>query len=689
GIADFESRFQRKPEGMWLPETAVDLESLQVLAEEGIRFTILAPHQAERIRKIKTAEEDKEDAWIDVNGEKIDPSRPYRCLLPGGLSIDLFFYDGPLSHGVAFDKLLHRGEAFVERLRSGFSDKRDWPQLLHIATDGESYGHHSHHGDMALAYTLQQFESQQTVKLTNYGEYLSKNPPSYEVEIVEKSSWSCPHGVERWRSDCGCQSGGRAGWNQKWRRPLREGLDGLKESLDLLFQTRGEKWFKDPWETRNAYISLIRKREQNRLDLEEFEAFLSQYQRGMMTLLEREAAVKLLEMQRNALLMFTSCAWFWDDISGYETTQVLQYAGRAIQLAKEIDGAGWGGRVEGPFLEKLKEAKSNIAEQGDGAAIYQNFIRTATADIKRIIAHFAIPSIFDHTPQNADLYGYRMELQDYQRVTDGTITLAIGKGRLTSKITFEIEEAIFGTLHFGGHDFHCAVGALLGTEEYERMKSDLIRKFFHDSQAAVVRCMDHYFGEDAHTLQDLFLETRRKVLGQVADALFGRYENVWRQIYLDHRKLMLYLQSTQAKIPKPFLAPAAQVLNYDLRREISHLPDPSAFDRVAQIFQESQRWGVEMETEKIERRMREMIEAEMRRLLEQGGEGALEAIHRLLDVADQSRIKINLWEAQNLFQQFLNQRKKRRGETGASSASRRDRIVKLAERLSYHTGGIS
>ncbi|MDC4224400.1 MAG: ROK family protein [Candidatus Manganitrophus sp.] len=342
GIADFESRFQRKPEGMWLPETAVDLESLQVLAEEGIRFTILAPHQARRIRRIAPdgKKREAEGKWEEVEG--IDPTRSYRCFLSDGLFIDLFFYDGPISHSVAFDRLLRSGEAFVDRLKGGFSDQRDWPQLLHIATDGESYGHHFAHGDMALAYTLQEIERQQIAEWTNYGEYLSKNPPAYEVEIVEQSAWSCFHGVERWRSNCGCQSGGHPDWNQRWRQPLREGFDALKGSLDLLFETKGKRLFKDPWEARDHYITLIRKREENQLTWEEAERFLTQQQARTLTPLEREEAIQLLEMQRNALLMFTSCAWFFDEISGLEATQNLKYAGRAIQLAKELDPTGLG-----------------------------------------------------------------------------------------------------------------------------------------------------------------------------------------------------------------------------------------------------------------------------------------------------------------------------------------------------------
>lgn len=687
GIADFESRFQRKPEGMWLPETAVDLESLQVLAEEGIRFTILAPHQARRIRRIAPdgKQGEAEEKWEEVEG--IDPTRAYRCFLSDGLFIDLFFYDGPISHSVAFDRLLRSGEAFVDRLKGGFSAQRDWPQLLHIATDGESYGHHFAHGDMALAYTLQEIERQQVAEWTNYGEYLSKNPPTYEVEIVEQSAWSCFHGVERWRSNCGCQSGGHPDWNQHWRRPLREGFDALKTALDLLFEMKGKRLFEDPWQARDHYIRLIRKREENQLTWEEAQRFLTQQQARTLTPLEREEAIQMLEMQRNALLMFTSCAWFFDDISGLEATQNLKYAGRAVQLAKRLDPIGWGRKVENILLEQLKQAKSNLPEFGDGASIYQRFNESSMIEAERIIAHYAIASLFEESPQSSRLYHCRIDLRDYRRVTDKTVTLAIGKVRVTSAITFDHEEAVFGVLHFGDHDFHCAVGGRLDVEDYERMKSDLIRKFYHASQADVVRGLNHALGEKAFSLNDLLVESRRKILSFVTGSLFRRYENTWRQLYLDHQRLMLYLNSTQAKIPKPYLAAAEQVLNHDLKEEVARLSDQPVFDRMIQIIDEAKRWGIDIEVEEIEQRLRTLLKLQMQHLADAESSDARAAInqaHHLLDIADRAHLEINLWEAQNLFHQFIQRWKALRTVNPPPERSYAQAINQLAARLSYH-----
>jgi alpha-amylase/alpha-mannosidase (GH57 family) len=323
GIYDFRTRFGRAPEGMWLPETAVDLETLDILAAHGIHFTVLSPYQAKRIRV------PGETTWSEVSGGRIDPSRPYRCLLPSGRDIALYFYDGPIAKAIAFDGVLARGEMLIERLMGGFHDGRNHTQLVHVATDGETYGHHHRFGEMALAYALSTIARKKLATLTNYGEYLARFPPDHVVEIVESSSWSCAHGVERWRSDCGCQTGGKPGWHQRWRKPLRESLDWLRDHLADLFEDEGSKLFSNPWEARNGYIAVILDRSRPQV-----ERFFEQHARQRLSDAEMVQAIKLLEMQRHALLMYTSCAWFFAEISGLETVQMLAFAARAIQLAR-------------------------------------------------------------------------------------------------------------------------------------------------------------------------------------------------------------------------------------------------------------------------------------------------------------------------------------------------------------------
>ncbi|MDO9507931.1 MAG: DUF3536 domain-containing protein [Thermovirgaceae bacterium] len=340
GIRDFRFRFGRDPEGMWLPEMAVDIETLEIMAAEGIDFTILASHQALSYRETC-------GDWIDLPGGVIDTTVPYWCMLPSGSRIAIFFYDGRIAHDLAFGNLLDDGAGFAKRMIDAAPVTGNKENFSHAAVDGETFGHHHRFGDMALAYCLETIEKNQEARLTVYGEFLEKYPPERDVEIVVNTSWSCSHGVERWRSDCGCRAGEHREWNQKWRGPLREAFDGLREVLDPLFEREGAKFFADPWEARDNYIGVLL--EGRAPDME-------------------ERALELLEMQRNAMLMYTSCGWFFDDISRIETIQVLRYSARAVELAEKISGL----QIEIPFLKALEKVPGNTLEIPDAGEVFKS-----------------------------------------------------------------------------------------------------------------------------------------------------------------------------------------------------------------------------------------------------------------------------------------------------------------------------
>ena len=353
GIRDFEFRFKRLPEGMWLPETAVDLETLQIMADLGIRFTVLAPHQAGRL----------------LDHGELDINQPYSVRLGAGRSINVFFYNGALSQSLAFENILQDGKYFAEKLMQ--TDNTDGPQLLSVATDGETYGHHHKFGDMALAFALKYIDNQVDARLTNFAEYLEKFPPQEEIEIIEKTSWSCAHGVGRWSSNCGCETGGHPEWNQGWRGPLRKALDWFQCRADSIFVEVGKGLFKDPWEARNRYIDI-------RINRYDRDTFLAEQCQNSLDESKKVVVLKLLELQSNAMLMYTSCGWFFNDISGIETEQILLYAGKAIQLAEEISGEV----LEPHFLELLELAESNVLEKGNGSQIYKNVIEKARMDFQ-------------------------------------------------------------------------------------------------------------------------------------------------------------------------------------------------------------------------------------------------------------------------------------------------------------------
>lgn len=344
GIADFEHRFGRKPEGMWLPETAVDLESLLFLTEEGISFTVLSPYQAATVR-------DADGEWNDVFGGTVDTRIPYRVELGGRRSIAVFFYNGPLSQEIAFNGVLEDGRLLAKRLIQAIGEEPDGV-LAHVATDGETYGHHHRHGEMALAAAIEEIANDPGVSLTNYAQYLADNPPVVETRVVAGSSWSCAHGVERWRADCGCSSGRHPEYSQVWRAPLRAALDWLRDQLIPRFETAGSELLEDPWRARDEYIQVI-------LGASSDE-FIDRHAVRELNPDERERALGLLEIQHRAMLMYTSCGWFFDDIAGLESVLVLRHGGRVIDLTRRILGVD----LEPDFLAILEGARSNQEESG-------------------------------------------------------------------------------------------------------------------------------------------------------------------------------------------------------------------------------------------------------------------------------------------------------------------------------------
>lgn len=363
GIRDFVSRFGRMPEGIWLSETGVDIETLEVAAEADIRFTILSPRQAYRVRKI-----DGEYKWEDVDNEKVDTTRAYLCKLPSGKEINIFFYDNHISNGIAFGNLLDNGENFAKRLLAPFSDKKNDAQLVNLATDGETFGHHQRYGNMALAYCIHYIETRKLANITVYGEYLDKYPPAYEVEIVENSSWSCAHGVERWKSNCGCNAGTHHEWSQEWRAPLRNAMDWLRDRLAVIYEDAIERLVHDPWDIRNNYIDVILDKSTSTL-----ETFLTSHTNGTLSKNDKLKILALLEMQKHAMLMYTSCGWFFDDISRIETVQIMQSAARAIHLAQDVCGIN----LEDDYVDMLKKASSNVEDFKSGDTVYNMLVRPA------------------------------------------------------------------------------------------------------------------------------------------------------------------------------------------------------------------------------------------------------------------------------------------------------------------------
>jgi alpha-amylase/alpha-mannosidase (GH57 family) len=632
GIADFEHRFKRRPEGMWMPETAVNTETLEVLAENGILYTIMAPRQAKRVRRKGGR------SWKDVSGDRIDPSRAYLVNLPSKKTISVFFYDGPISQGVAFEGLLNDGKRFADRLISGFSDTRTWPQLSHIATDGESYGHHHRFGEMALTYALQRIENEKLAELTNYGQFLERYPADHFVEIVENSSWSCVHGVERWRSNCGCNSGGHAGWNQEWRAPLRAALDWLRDKVNPLFEEKASPLLKNPWDARDEYIQVILNRSDASL-----EAFFSKHATHPLSPEEQVAALKLLEMQRHAMLMYTSCGWFFDELSGLETVQVIHYAGRVVEMAKAFIGA----EIESEFLEHLRQAKSNLPEHGDGAQIYEKWVKPAAVDIEKLAGHYAISSLFENYGEKTGIYCYDVDREQYSLEAEGKLRLAMGRARFSSEVTRESATMSFGVLHLGDHNVTGGVRHSNELQGYEELKARLIDCFSKADTAAVIRILDDEFHEHSYSLSSLFRDEQRKIMGLLLNDSLTSAAAAYRNIYENQAPLIRFLNSLNIPVPAAFKAAADVAINSQLRQAFER-PDLDA-DNIQSYLREAATSRVPLDTTTLEFTIRKRLEEQAERFAEHPDDMEnLQRFRKQLELAQTLPFPVTLWEVQNI-----------------------------------------
>lgn len=652
GMRDFERRIRRRPEGMWLAELAVDFETLELLAAHHIGFTILAPHQAQRVRPLP------DGTWTDVTAATLDVTVPYRCRLPSGRSIAVFFRDEALSRAIAFEGVLHDGGALAARLIERAATSGGPPRILLIATDGESYGHHHRFGEMALSVALNGIAAQGDVSLTNLGAYLAAHPPVHEVEISEHTAWSCPHGIERWRSDCGCNTG--RGFHQRWRGPLREAITGLKQALDEVFEREGGALFGDPWGARDEAVDIV-DREPGAAD-----AFLGRHLTGAQSGARRTAALKLLEMQRQAMLMQSSDGWFYDDIAGTETVQILSHAARAIELA-----AGFGASAEDSFVETLKRAEGNLPEYPDGAAVYAALVRPLAVSTERLVAHYAIASLLkshagpslragDGGPAvnpsaasgsgSEEIYASAVREQSREAASAGSHRLITGRVQVQSLITEEAHEASYAVLHFGGHEVHCAVRIGWSAREYEPVRDDLHARFGREILSEVVRRIDDAFGPAYFTLQDLRLEDRRRVLTALTAETLTEVEEAYRRLFMEYRPLMQYLREAQTEIPAPMLVAAVFVLTHDLERELSRPEADTLSERAFALVSELRSWGRDVRAERFEPLIRRRLE---RALAAQGPvREQLQRAEQILLLAEEAGLTLNLWEAQHRFYQL-------------------------------------
>jgi alpha-amylase/alpha-mannosidase (GH57 family) len=624
GLRDFEHHYGRKPEGMWLPETAVDTASLEALVDHGITYTILAPRQAKRVKA-------PDGEWQDVSAAWVDTRRAYRVDLPSGRSISVFFYDGPTSRAIAFEDILYSGTTLAERLLAL------GPGLVNVANDGESYGHHHRMGDMALAKAIELIEAHDDVQLVNYGEYLELEPATWQAEIVENSSWSCAHGIGRWKEDCGCHTGGQAGWNQRWRHPLREALDWVSGTMARVFEERGGELLEDPWGARDDYISIILNR-----SVDNVERFFERNAARTLTAEEMRKALELLEMQRHAQLMYTSCGWFFNELTGIETIQILRYAARAIELAQRHTGAS----IDAEFVDRLSRARSNIAEHGDGRQVWRTLVKAARVSLRDVVAHFAVGAVLNGYGENQNIHSYRIEVTDLDRRRTGKAKLVSGIVRAESSTTWETESFCFSALHLGEHHLTGGVRRCHSEREYRAMVSAVVESFESADMVGAQRELDRHFLDRSFSLKSLFRDQLDKVIVQILETPLREAEHSLKRIYDHNAPLIHFLAGANVRVPEVFVASTRFVL--DMRVDEALAAERVDLGLVEAALSEADRSGVDLDSSRLAMDWKTTLERMAERLSAHPEDTALmERLTGLVSIARAHAIDVNLWRVQN------------------------------------------
>jgi len=678
GLADFEHRFGRKAEAMWLPETAVNYPTLAALAAHGMKYVILSPYQARRVRPLEGG------VWEVVQAQTLDTTQAYRCFLPNPAKvsdesryIDVFFYDGGVASDLSFGDLLNDSKNLVSRLVAGFRADVPRPQLLNVATDGENYGHHHMFGELGLAYAMEKVIPQRGFTLTNYATFLEMARPQLQVELEvgpkkEGSSWSCAHGVGRWREDCGCSTGGPATWHQRWRTPLRQAFDYLNERLALVFEEEGAKYLKDPWAARDDYIEVILDRREETL-----KRFFARH--GVRGLTHRTwfKPLRLLEMQRHILLMYTSCGWFFADLAGLETIQVMKYAARALQLGQRYLKES----LEEPFLQILEKGQSNIAEEGNGRQIFLRRVRPAVTDYNKVANQWAISWLKDRERQcPTHIYHFQVKPLDHEVRTQGTLGLASGRLQVTSGITRWEENLGFFTAHLGSYLYRTQVLENSSTARFQALQEDFFR-VLAETPEDLIPLLASRLGERYYTVHDIFQEEKEQIFIDLladnrADALTDLAH------HFDNATPILKAMAAEClPFPRLYQALGEITLNRRLVQILRRLePEPEllpASEEMQEILKEADLFRFKLESHEGAKILRRILDHHLMDLASEFNQVAADSLMNFLRLQRRIPITVEVIEAQNFFFDLM----KEHFAALASRSPKDPRVRQLADTL--------
>jgi alpha-amylase/alpha-mannosidase (GH57 family) len=666
GLADFRSRFGREPEGMWLSETAVDNQTLALLAREGLKFTILAPNQARRIRSLNGVapaghvsaaapnQVAPAEGWEDVSDGRIDPRRPYRVFPVAGdrsLHLDIFFYDGPVSRSVAYERLLSSGAGLLQRIEQAAGSKTDGPRLVNLATDGESYGHHFAFGEMALAWVFNKLETDHEIKPINYGAFLEMSPPRHEVEIFEDTSWSCAHGVERWRSDCGCCVACRPDWDQAWRAPLREGLDWLRDELATVFETRGGEVFRDPWAARDDYITVLLKPSD-----ETRAAFLKRQALGELSAQQKLMALSLMESQLMSLYMFTSCGWFFDDITGLEPEQDLKYAARAMELVEL-----WTNRdLKAGLLKYLGLARSNENKYTDGADFFLRRVEHSRIDPMEATAHFALKQLVEEKDLLDGPVALRVLPGRQRRLQGPALVLVMGEVRVVDDRTGQDRNLGYLALQQGRVGLSCLATGCRSLD-FDALTGDLRSAV---DESAVERLenifMGHYPEAVRFTLESVLPEVYRAMVWSLAGEAVADFNRRAREAFETHAEVLALFMGAGEELPEL----ARHILRLDMNERLAQLLDAGRKDAeldweaVRALADKAKSWALNLTGPVLKIKASSYLRDRFKRLARQPNAPAVRRIIDFLKLVEELGLEIDFWSCQNIYYELYHQKVK-------------------------------
>jgi hypothetical protein len=592
----FEAIYGREPEGMWLPEIACNYATLKYLIKHGIKYIILSPYQVESVRKIG------EEEWHDVSHGNIDIQRAYRIFVDENSKeyIDCFFYHGPLSHAISFQQIMHSAQSCAQRIIASYGVGDNL--LLSIATDGETFGHHHPFSEMCLGYLMKYELPSHGVLCTNFGNYLEKFPPQYEVRLKRGendlgTSWSCAHGVKRWYDDCGCRIGFYPHWNQKWRKPLRDALDWLRTELDLIFEKLGSQIFNDPWQARNEYIQIIVEPGE-----ENIRKFYDQYAKVDDSRLVE--GMKLLEMEHMGMLFYTSCGWFFDEISGIETVQNLKYAARAIQLAKEISGED----LEEHFLKKLALARSNIARFGNGRGVYEMLVKPYYQEWENYILSYLIYNTFFECGKK--FYKFEVAKDEEHKIAKGEHRVDVGRVRIKDAHVLDETERTYLIRHQNYENLECYLSDF-EDEKFRQLKSLFEGEVWITDGDKLAEVIHRFFPPHCYGIKDVHPEEQERIVKEVffnrKHEIFSALNNVWEAnlpLIEEYRDLGL-------RLPYEMNLLGMSILNFKIKEAMLNFGGDYDFkwlDEIKQLITQAKEMKMELDLFEVKELAREVAE---------------------------------------------------------------------------------